>query len=130
MTGGVAILIEADGEIATLRFAGLAEPDRPGGRLWHIRAHIDSADPRGLELPHSRGLVAWFDGRAHLRMRSVNVIGSVFVTEAFDLPLRMICGPLMITGGSSAEPKALAAAQVADVFELLKLEAGDTAAED
>lgn len=123
----MAILIGSDGEITTPHFAGLAEPDHPGGRLWYIRVLIDSAVPHGVEVPGSSGLVFWFDGRAYDRTRSVNVIGSVIFADAFELPLQVVCGPLLIAGGSPEEPRALTSAGVGEAFEFLGFEPVDEA---
>lgn len=130
MSEQMAILIESDGEITTPNFVGLAEPDHPGGRLWHVRDLIDSADPRGLKVPGTVELVAWLDERAHVRRLSANMVASFAFADAFDLPLQVICGPLLITGGSPDEPLALTFAQVAEAFEHLGLEADDESAED
>jgi hypothetical protein len=118
----VAILLEPDGEVTTPDFAGLAEPNHPGGRLWHVRVLIDSAVPEGAAVPNSADLVVWTDGHAHYRRRSVNLIGSVVVADAFELPLQVVCGPVLITGGSAEAPRALTAAQLAEAFEFLGLE--------
>lgn len=126
----MAILIEPDGEVTTPNFVGLAEPDHPGGRLWHIRDLIDSADPRGLKVPGSVELVAWLDGRAYVRKRSANMAASFAFADAFSLPLQVICGPMLITCGSPDEPLALTSAQVAEAFEHLGLAADDESAED
>ncbi|MBS2966383.1 hypothetical protein KGA66_25300 [Actinocrinis puniceicyclus] len=129
MNDTMTILIGSDGEITTPRFAGLAEPDHPGGQLWHIRELIDSAVPHGVEAPGRSGLVFWFDGLAYGRARSVNVIGSVVVADTFELPLQVVCGPLLITGGSSPEPRALTSAGVREAFEFLDLEPVNQAVE-
>ena len=122
MTDAMAILIEPDGEITTPDFAGLAEPGHLGGRLWYVRVLIDSAVPEGVAVPNSDNLVVWTDGHAHYHRRSVNVVGSVVVADAFELPLQIVCGPVMITGGSAEEPRALTATQLAKAFEFLGLE--------
>lgn len=125
----MAILIGSDGEITTPHFAGLTEPDHPGGRLWYVRELIDSAVPHGVETPVPSGLVFWFDARAWDRVRSVNVIGSVVLADTFELPLQVLCGPLLITGGSPEEPRALTSAGVGEAFEFLGLEPVDEAVE-
>lgn len=124
-----AILIEPDGEITTPHFAGVAAPDHPGGWLWYLRGRIDSAAPNAVEVPNSSGLVFWTDGRAFVRMRYANRIGSAVFAHALSLPLQIICGPLLITGGSPEEPQALTAAQVIEAFEHLNLERADEAIE-
>lgn len=118
----MAILIGSDGEITTPHFAGLTEPDHPGGQLWYVRELIDSAAPHGVDVPSSSSLVFWFDGRAWDRARSVNVIGSIVFADTFDLPLQVVCGPLLITGGSPEVPRALTSAGVGEAFEFLGLE--------
>ena len=118
----VAILLEPEGEITTPDFAGLAEPDHPGGRLWHVRVLMDSAVPEGVAVPSSDDLVVWTDAHAHYHRRGVNVIGSLVVADAFELPLEVVCGPVLITGGSAEAPRALSAAQLAEAFEFLGLE--------
>ena len=130
MIDQMAILIGPDSEVPTPNFAGLTESDHPGGRLWHIRDLIDSADPRGFMVPGDTGLVASLDGRAYSRMRSANMVANAVFTDAFSLPFQVIRGPLLFTGGSSGEPKALNAAQLVEAFEHLELEADDKSAED
>lgn len=122
MSNDLAILIEPSGEITTPHFEGTAEPDHPGGRLWYIRTFIDSAVPEGVAIPNSDGLVVWTDGYAHYRRRSANMIDSIVVADAFELPLQVVCGPVLITAGSADEPRALTASQLCDVFEFLGLE--------
>lgn len=118
----MAILIEAHGEITTPHFAGLAEKDHPGGPLWYVRVLVDSAVPEGVVVPNSGNLVVWTDGHAHYHRRGVNLLGSVVVADAFELPLQVTCGPVLITGGSAEEPQALTATQMAEAFEFLGLE--------
>jgi hypothetical protein len=125
----MAILIGSEDEITTPHFAGLAESDHPGGQLWHVRTLIDSAIPHGVEVPSSNGLVFWLDGRAYVRTRSVNVIGSVVFADALELPLQVVCGPLLITGGSAEEPQALTSAGVREAFKFIGLEPVDQAVE-
>jgi hypothetical protein len=124
----VAILFDAHGEITTPDFAGLAKPDHPGGPLWYVRILIDSAVPEGVAVPNSDSLVVWTDGHAHYR-RSVNLVGSVVIADAFELPLQVVCGPVLITGGSAEEPRALGATQLAETFEFLGLEPVSTRVE-
>ena len=107
MSKTMALLIEENGEIATPRVAGLADADHPGGSFRHIRDIIDSAQPEGFEVPNTSGLVVWFDGLAFQRMRRTNMVASFAFAAAFDLPLQALPGPLMITGGSVAEPQPL-----------------------
>jgi hypothetical protein len=107
----VAIFIDAHGEITTPPFDGLADPDHPGGPLWNIRHVIDSADPHGIDLPETDGLVAWIDGHAFAKRRSANVVASLLLEDLLCAPLAVVCGPLMITGGTRHHPRALTAEQ-------------------
>lgn len=119
----MAILIdESSGEVTTPAFAGLARPDHPGGRLWNIRVLIDSCTPEGVAVPNSAGLVVWTDGHAHYHHRASNLLGSVVVADAFELELQDVCGPVLITGGTVEEPRALSATQLTEAFEFLGLE--------
>jgi hypothetical protein len=53
------------------------------------------------------------------------MVASIVIAAAFELRLQTIRGPLLITGGSAGEPRALTAAQVAAAFERLDLEPVD-----
>ena len=118
----MAILIEADGEITTPGFAGLAKPGHPGGLLWHVRVLIDSAVPEGVAVPRSADLVVWTDGHAHYHRRTSNLLGSVVVADAFELPLQDVCGPVLVTAGTVKAPRALVSAGLIEAFEFLGLE--------
>jgi hypothetical protein len=129
MSDARAILIESDGEISTPHFDGFADGDHPGGPLWYVRGLIDSAAPEGVAIPNSDELVVLTDGHAHYHRRPANVIGSAVVADAFELPLQVVCGAVLITGGSADEPRALTATQLAETLDFLGLEPVSTSVE-
>jgi hypothetical protein len=121
MSKSMAIFMDEHGEITTPDFAGLAALDHPGGHLWHVRDLIDSADPCAAEVPNSHGLVMWLDGFAHERRRSANMLAGFVLADAFDSPLPIICGPVMFTGGSIAEPCPMGPREVVRAMNALGL---------
>jgi hypothetical protein len=111
MSDEFAILIEPHGTITTPHFPGEADPDHPGGRYWHIRSLIDTADPGAVELPGPVELTIWIDGHALDRRRSVNTTATFLVWDVFNSIDTLICGPLLITGGTKEHPAPLSREQ-------------------
>ncbi|MBR7827584.1 hypothetical protein KDK95_14795 [Actinospica sp. MGRD01-02] len=70
-------------------------------------------------------LVAWVDGYGRRRMRDANVVVSHILASTVGTPLQIICGPVLITGGSPEGPLGLGSTQVVEAFERLGLEVGD-----
>jgi hypothetical protein len=120
MSKMMAILIETSGEITMPDFCGLADTDHPCGRLWYLRDLIDSADPIGVVVPGS-GLVAWLDDFAHERKLHTNIIASSAFADALEPPMRTICGPVVVTGGSLKQPRPLTSFQVVKAMSRLGL---------
>lgn len=112
MSDQLAILIEPDGTIRAPHFPGEAEPDHPGGKYWHIRSLIDTADPGATDLAGPIELTIWTDGRALDRRRRVNMTATYLAWDVFDSIEVLICGPLLITSGTKEHPAPLSREQV------------------
>lgn len=130
MNDQLAILIDPHGTITAPHFPGEADPDHPGGRYWHIRSLIDTADPGAVDLPGPIELTIWIDGRAFDRRRSVNMTATFLAWDVFNSMDLMICGPLLIAGGTKEHPAPLSQDEVYEVAsDLLGIDPAEIQAE-
>ncbi len=84
-----------------------------------LRAALNSEELSAAALPATRGLVAWTDARALVRLRSPNAKATSLLRGLYCASGVLVCGPLVLTGGTTRRPSPLPAERAVKIAQRL-----------